>query len=75
MKSIIQFHVFKGDDYYTAEGVDLAIITQGETLDELAENIREAVSLHLEGEDFSALNLTEKPSVLLNIELAPLVYA
>jgi len=43
MKTIIQFHISKGEDYYVAEGVDVAIITQGKTLDELAENIKEAV--------------------------------
>ena len=75
MKSIIQFHIFKEGDYYTADGVDLPIVTQGKTLDELAENIKEAVSLHLEGEDLGKLNLTERPSVLLNMELTPLVYA
>ena len=49
MKRIIQFHISKGDKYYTAEGSDLPIVTQGKTLDELAENIREAVELHLQG--------------------------
>lgn len=48
MKRIIQLHISKGDKYYTAEGADLPIVTQGKTLDELAENIREAVELHLE---------------------------
>ncbi|MBM3887081.1 type II toxin-antitoxin system HicB family antitoxin [Candidatus Dependentiae bacterium] len=48
MKHIIQIHVSRGDNYYTAEGADLPIITQAKTLDELALNIREAIELHLE---------------------------
>ena len=40
MKHIIQVYVSKGDEYYVAEGVDLPIVTQGKTLDELVENIR-----------------------------------
>ena len=48
MKHIIQFHIFKGERQYVAEGVDLPVITQGKTLDELVNNIREAVSLQLE---------------------------
>lgn len=45
MKHIIQFHISKGDKYYVAQGVDLPVITQGKTLDELTENIKEAVEL------------------------------
>lgn len=48
MKHIIQVYVSKGDKYYVAEGVDLPIVTQGKTLDELVENIKEAIELHLE---------------------------
>ncbi|MBI5400660.1 MAG: hypothetical protein HZB12_00885 [Candidatus Yonathbacteria bacterium] len=51
MKQILQFHIEKGDNYYVAQGVDLPIVTQAKTLDELSYNIREAVDLALEGED------------------------
>ncbi|MFH1145395.1 MAG: hypothetical protein V1707_00305 [bacterium] len=47
MKHIIQFHIYKGDKYYIAEGVGLPIVTQGKTLDEVTTNVREAASLHL----------------------------
>lgn len=69
MKKIIQFHIFKGDKYYVAEGVDLPVVTQGKTLDELAKNLQEAVALQLEGEDLSDFDLVSKPSLLANIEL------
>ena len=39
MKRIIQFHIFKGEWQYVAEGVDLPVVTQGATLDELVRNI------------------------------------
>jgi len=51
MKKIIQVKIYKGEKYYVAECVDLPIVTQGKTLDEAAENIRQAIDLHLEGED------------------------
>jgi len=51
MKKIIQVHVSKGETYYVGECVDLPVVTQGETLDELARNLQEAITLHLEGED------------------------
>jgi hypothetical protein len=39
------------------------------TLDELAANIREAISLHLEGEDLVELGLAPDPTILATMEL------
>ncbi len=36
---------------FVAECVEIPVVTQGATLDEVSANLREAVSLHLEGED------------------------
>jgi len=47
MKNIIQFYINKGEKYYVAQGIDLPVVTQGKTLDELMKNIKEAVELHL----------------------------
>lgn len=71
MKHIIQFHIYKGETQYVAEGIDLPIVTQGKTLDELADNLREAVALQLEGEDPADFNLASNTSILANIELSP----
>ena len=71
MKSIIQFSIEKGDKYYIAQGVNLPIVTQGKTLDELSKNIKEAVELHLEGENLVDLDFVECPSILINFELQP----
>ena len=38
---------------FVAECVEIPVVTQGATLDEVSANLREAVSLHLEGEDLS----------------------
>ncbi len=75
MKNIIQFHIYKGEKYYIAQGVDLPVVTQGKTLDELANNIKEAVELQLEGENLADFDLVPKPSILLNLELGTAVYA
>lgn len=75
MKTIVQFHISKGDKYYVAEGVDVAIVTQAKTLDELAKNIKEAVELHFEDEDSQSFGFVKSPSVLLNFELPQLSYA
>lgn len=74
MKSIVQFTISKGDSHYIAEGVNMPVVTQAETLDELTANIREALALHLEGEDVTEYDLSPDPSVLINFEL-PKAYA
>ena len=49
MKRIIQVKIYKGEKYYAVECLDLPVFTQGKTLDEVVENVREAISLNLEG--------------------------
>lgn len=75
MKSIIQFQITESDGGYVAEGVGLPIVTQGDTLDELTANIREAFELYIEGENLAELGLTATPSVLVNYELPALTHA
>ena len=75
MKNIIQFHIYKGDEYYVAQGVDFPVVTQVKTLDELSKNIKEAVELALEGENLADFDLSPNPQILLNVELGAAVYA
>ena len=48
MKNIVQVYIHKSDQYFVAECLDLPVVTQGKTLDELAQNLKEAISLQLE---------------------------
>ncbi|MEX0762780.1 MAG: type II toxin-antitoxin system HicB family antitoxin [Dehalococcoidia bacterium] len=57
---------------YVAECLDLAVVTQGTTIDETLANLREAVGLHLEGEDLSSFGLAPDPAILVTMELGPL---
>ena len=75
MKKIIQVRISKGEEQYVAECLDLPVVTQGKTLDELTRNLQEALALHLEGEDLAQLGLAPNPSVLASFELEPLAYA
>ena len=75
MKSIIQFQISESDGAYVAEGVSVPIVTQGDTLDELTANIREAVELYVEGENLAELGFANTPSVLVNFELPTLTHA
>jgi len=63
MKKIVQVRISKGDEQFVAECLDLPVVTQGKTLDELTENIREAITLHLRGENLADLELAEDPSI------------
>ena len=45
------------------------VVTQAPTLDALAENIREAIALHLEGEDLAELGIAPDPTVVVTFEL------
>lgn len=51
MRSILQFQVSESEGGYVAEGVSVPIVTQADTLNALATNVREAVEL------FSTLEL------------------
>ncbi len=74
-RNIIQFQITESDGGYVAEGVSVPIVTQGDTLDELTINIREAVELFAEDEDLSELGFVAVPSVLVNFELPAIAHA
>ncbi len=68
----IQAVIYPGDQFgYVAECLNLAIVTQGATLDETVQNLREAIALHLEGEDVAELGLMPNPPVLITMEMEP----
>lgn len=64
---ILQFVIEKAEEGgYIAKAVPFPIFTEGETLDEVAKNIREAVDCYFEEEN-------NNPPVLVNFELPTLV--
>ena len=69
MKKIIQVKIYKGEKYYVAECIDLPVVTQGKTLDEVVKNMKEAIELHLEGEDLKEWDILPDFSILVNFEL------
>jgi predicted RNase H-like HicB family nuclease len=61
--------VRKGETHYVAECLEIAVVTQGKTLDETLINLQEAVALHLEDEDLAELGLAHDPNILVTMEL------
>jgi len=60
----------KSNEYCVAECVEIAVVTQGKTVDEAPANLKEAVALHLEGEDRAEFGLARNPTILVTMELA-----
>jgi predicted RNase H-like HicB family nuclease len=74
LQHTIKAVVRKGETHYVAECVEVAIVTQGKTLDETINNLKEAVELHLEGENLAELGLASNPTLIVTMEVEP-VYA
>jgi predicted RNase H-like HicB family nuclease len=75
MKNIIYIQIYKGENQYVAEGMNLPVVTQGKDLDEVVKNIKEAIELHLETEDRATYDFSEHPQILVNFELPTPMYA
>jgi predicted RNase H-like HicB family nuclease len=69
MKRTIHVRITKGERQFVAECLDLPVVTQAPTLDQLAINIREAIALHIEGEDLAELGFSSDPTILATMEL------
>jgi predicted RNase H-like HicB family nuclease len=54
---------------YVAECLELAVVTQGRTLDEVVSHLREAVGLHLEGEAPAELGIVPRPRISMTYDL------
>ena len=64
--------VTESEGWYVAECLELAVVTQARSFDELLANLREALALHMEGEDPAWLGLSPAPRLLVSYEAAPL---
>ncbi|MEK7290637.1 MAG: type II toxin-antitoxin system HicB family antitoxin [Planctomycetota bacterium] len=71
----IKAFIRKGEDYYVAECLDIAVVMQGKTLDETIANLKESVALHLEDEYLSEFGLAPNPTLLVTIELEAIASA
>ena len=70
----VKAFIRKGQKYYVAECLEISVVTQGKTLDETIANLKEVVTLHLEGEDLSDFGLALNPTLLVTMELEPVAH-
>jgi predicted RNase H-like HicB family nuclease len=73
LQHTIKAFIRQGEKYYIAECLEIPVVTQGKTLDEAVANLKEAVALHLEGEDLAALGLAPNPTLIITMETEPAV--
>lgn len=75
MRRTIKAFISWGETHYTAECLEIGVVTQGKTLDETVANLREAVALYLEGEDPAEFGLARDPTLLVTLEVEPAAHA
>ena len=71
LQHTIKAVIRRGDTQYVAECLEIPVVTQGKTLDEVIANLQEAVALHLEHEDLAELGLAPHPSLVVTLECEP----
>ena len=69
LREIIHCVVNSDGGIYVAECLEFAVVTQGKSLDELVENLREAMALHLEDEDMNAVGFVDQPRIQIVVAL------
>ena len=67
----VQPEITEGREPLLSECMEIAVVTQGRTLDETVKHLQEATALHLEGEHLADFGLREKPTLVLTMELDP----
>ncbi len=72
LQRTIKAFIKKGEQYYIAECLEVPVVTQGKTIDEVVANLKEAVALHLEDEDLAQIGLAPNPALIITMETEPL---
>ncbi|MXW92931.1 MAG: type II toxin-antitoxin system HicB family antitoxin [Rhodospirillaceae bacterium] len=60
--------VAESEGWFVAECLEVAVVTQGRTLDETLANLRSALALHLDDEELSRTGLSPAPRLAVSYE-------
>ena len=72
LQKTIKAIIRPGDETgFVAECVEIAVVTQGKTIDETLHNLKEAVALHLERENAAEFGLRDRPTLVVTMEVDP----
>ncbi len=72
VRSTIHAAIFEEGGRYTAECLELAVVTQGHSLDETLRNLRDGIDLYMSDEDPAVLGLPPRPKLVLSFETSAL---
>ena len=68
MEKTIKASIYYDGEYYCAKCLEIDVFTQGKTVDETINNLKEAVSVHLEGVNPAEYGLIKEPGLLIMME-------
>lgn len=71
VQSTVHAVVTASEGAYVAECLEVAVLAQGRSLDEVVANLHDALTLHMEGEDPAEFGLTSEPKLVVSYETAP----
>lgn len=69
MKKLIKAEIYHDGEFYCARCLDFDVFTQGETLDELIRNLKEAVQVHFQDDPESLREFSPNPSLFTMMDL------
>jgi hypothetical protein len=69
LRDTLHVTVSRSDGKYTAECLELPVITEARDMNELVHSLREAIVLHLEDEDRTSLGLAQHLRLMITAEL------
>lgn len=67
-RSTIHAVITRSEAWFVAECLEVAVVTQGRTLDETLANLREALELHLDPDELARLGLASAPRLVVSFE-------
>ncbi len=65
---VVHAIVRRSGRWYVGETVEIAVVTQGRTLDEVVANLEEAIGLHFEGENLTEFGFARYPRLSVTFE-------
>lgn len=69
MKNMIKVEIYHDGDFYCARCLAFDIFSQGKTLDEVVENIKESIVLYFEDEPLELEGYDRSPSLFSMMDL------
>lgn len=67
-REVVHAVITESEGLYVAECLEVAVVTQGASVDETLHNIREALELYMEEEDPALLGLAASPRLSITLE-------